>query len=187
MEATHTVTITNSSVMVDNRRLMTTQTGTAMLTELYRDHVNDYPKFFKMDLLCRLGFIATELLLQAEGATRFMERADRAVVLFNHTASTQADQAYEQTIHHREQFFPSPSAFVYTLPNIVTGEIAIRNNYHGETNFFILPTHDTEQMRRMLRTVTADPLTRSVVTGWIEAPDEQHIYAELQLIQLYGT
>lgn len=187
MEATHTVTITNSSVKVNNRRLMTTQTGTAMLTELYRDHVNDYPKFFKMDLLCRLGFIATELLLQTEGATRFMERADRAVVLFNHTASTQADQAYEQTICHRAQFFPSPSAFVYTLPNIVTGEIAIRNNYHGETDFFILPTHDTEQMRRMLRTVTADPLTRSAVTGWIEAPDEQHIYTELQLIQLYGT
>src|SRR3712207_7060242 len=48
-------------------------------------------------------------------------------------------QAYEQTICHRAQFFPSPSVFVYTLPNIVTGEIAIRNHYHGETHFFVIP------------------------------------------------
>src|SRR3712207_7721599 len=80
-----------------------------------------------------------------------------------------------------EQFFPSPSVFVYTLPNIVTGEIAIRNHYHGETHFFVIPAHDTQLMRRLLTPITADPLTRSVVTGWIEAPDEQHIYTELQL------
>src|SRR3712207_9469607 len=104
MEATHTVTISNSQATVDGRRLMTTQKGSAMLTELYRDHVNDYPKFFKMDLLSRLGFIATELLLQAEGATRYTERDDRAIVLFNHTASAQADRTYEQTICRREQF-----------------------------------------------------------------------------------
>src|SRR3712207_7974598 len=55
---------------------------------------------------------------------------------------------------------------------------------HGETHFFVIPAHDTQLMRRLLTPITADPLTRSVVTGWIEAPDEQHIYTELQLIQL---
>ena len=31
------------------------------LTQLYRQEVGDYPKFFKMDVLSRLGFLLTEL------------------------------------------------------------------------------------------------------------------------------
>ena len=77
--------------------------------------------------------MASELLLQAEGAERFVPREDRAVVFFNRSASLQADTAYQATIQDPDNFYPSPAAFVYTLPNIVTGEIAIRNKYFGET------------------------------------------------------
>ena len=34
------------------------------LTDLYRRYVGDYPKFFKMDGLSKLGFVATEMLLK---------------------------------------------------------------------------------------------------------------------------
>lgn len=43
------------------------------ITGLYREFAGDYPKFFKMDALCKLGFIAAELLLRdipAEGKLR---------------------------------------------------------------------------------------------------------------------
>ena len=34
-----------------------------LLVALYRRYAGGYPKFFKMDPLCRLGFVASELLL----------------------------------------------------------------------------------------------------------------------------
>ena len=40
--------------------------GAEKLVELYRTHVGNYPKFFKMDPLCRLGFVASEMLLNQE-------------------------------------------------------------------------------------------------------------------------
>ena len=108
-----------------------------MLVELYREYVKDYPKFFKMDTLSRLGFMAAELLLQAEGAERFVPREDRAVILANRSASIKNDKDYLETISEGN-YYPSPALFVYTLPNIVTGEIAIRNKYLGETAFYVL-------------------------------------------------
>ena len=106
--------------MLNGQPVATNEQGEKMLVELYRRYVKDYPKFFKMDTLSKLGFVASELLLQAEGAERFVPREDRAVVFFNRSASLQADTAYQATIQDPENFFPSPAAFVYTLPNITT-------------------------------------------------------------------
>jgi len=116
------VYINPETVMVNGKPLEHKEKGAALLTELYRNHIGDYPKFFKMDSLSKLGFMASELLLQAEGGQRFEPREDRAVIFFNKSASLQADTAYQATIQDAENFFPSPAAFVYTLPNIVTGK-----------------------------------------------------------------
>lgn len=178
----HEINIDNSSAVIDGKRIDTSRSGSQMLTELYRIYVNDYPKFFKMDILCKLGFIASELLLQAEGAPRFTDRADRAILFFNHSSSIQADQAFEETIRDRSDFFPSPSVFVYTLPNIVTGEIAIRNHYYGETNFIILNERDDERIRQVTEAAFTDPTTTSAIAGWIEALDNHHFTAALKLI-----
>lgn len=109
-----------------------------MLTALYRKYVNDYPRFFKMDGLSKLGFIASELLLQSTGEERFVDRDDRAVVLGSFTGSRATDEHYQHTISDKNNYYPSPSLFVRTLPNIVVSEIAIRNHYHGETMFYLL-------------------------------------------------
>lgn len=152
------------------------------LTELYRKHIGDYPKFYKMDLLSKLGLVASELLLQQLGEDRPTDhRDDRAVVFFNHSASLHADRKYEETICDKGNFFPSPSLFVYTLPNIVTGEIAIRNHYFGETSFFILADKDTAMMHRLLRATLRDQQTTSILGGWLDAEDNDHYEAELAL------
>ena len=70
----HEVYITPNEVSIDGKVLSHNENGAAMLTELYRAYVGDYPKFFKMDTLSKLGFVASELLLQAEGAERFVPR-----------------------------------------------------------------------------------------------------------------
>ena len=152
------------------------------LTELYKKHIGDYPRFYKMDLLSKLGLIASELLLQQIGEDRPVSyREDRAVVFFNRSASLHADRKYEATISAPDNFFPSPSLFVYTLPNIVTGEIAIRNHYVGETSFYILADKDTAMMQRLLRATLLDQQTTSILGGWLDAEDDDHYEAELSV------
>lgn len=43
------ICITPSGVEVSGSALATSARGAALLTELYRTYVNDYPKYFKMD------------------------------------------------------------------------------------------------------------------------------------------
>jgi len=179
----HYVYITPDTVKVNGKTLEHKEKASALLTELYRAHVGDYPKFFKMDTLSKLGFMASELLLQSENSSRFEPREDRAVVLFNQNASLQADTNYQATIQDAEQFFPSPAAFVYTLPNIVTGEIAIRNKYFGETSFIVLEGFDPKTMARELLNAFQDPMTQSILGGWLDCTDENHFDARVFLLE----
>lgn len=173
----HRVKITQDGVIVDGEIFATEQKGEAMLTELYRRYVGDYPKFYKMDVLSKLAFISSELLLKAEGRTR-QETEERAVILFNASSSIVADKLFLSTIEDGN-YYPSPSHFVYTLPNITTGEIAIRNGYHAETSFYILPEKSDRQMDDIVESTFADGSVRSVICGWIDCPEPEHFESEL--------
>ncbi len=186
------IQITPDSVLLDGNPLAVEGTGRTLLSYLYRKHVGDYPKFFKMDTLCRLGFVASELLLQAEvgraalhgGAgymERFVSREDRAVLLFNRSGSFCDDCHYQATIQDAGNYFPSPSVFVYTLPNIVTGEIAIRNKYLGETSFYVLEGRDDRHIVRVIDEAFMDGVTRSVLGGWLECASDDSFEADLSL------
>ena len=180
----HSVLLRPDAVEVDGRQLPIESFGKDLLTALYRQYVGDYPKYYKMDPLSRLGFIASELLLQAEGAERFVACDDRAVIFFNHSSSVCADRQYIETIADPDNCFPSPSVFVYTLPNIVTGEIAIRNCYHGETSFYILPRQDDRLMQQILQASCLDSATQSILCGWLDYEDDAHFEAQLKIINL---
>lgn len=179
----HYVAIKPEAAMLDGKMLENKEKGSALLVELYRNHISDYPKFFKMDALCRVGFVASELLLQAEGISRFEPRDDRAVIFFNQSGSLNADTHYQATIQDPGNFFPSPAAFVYTLPNIVTGEIAIRNKYYGETSFIVLEQADSDIMARQLLNAFHDSATQSILGGWINCDDDEHFDARLFIIE----
>ena len=173
--------MTPNSLEVDGKRVAEAVAGESFLTQLYRMDKVDYPKFFKMDVLYKVGFIASEILLGAEGAERFVPRADRAVILFNRNSSLHADSSFQRTIADPDDFYPSPSVFVYTLPNIVTGEIAIRNKYHGESNFILLPEKSEKTMNQAVERAFLDSETTSVLTGWVEAVSETEFEAALEL------
>lgn len=176
------IVITPDEAILNGQKLSTTKQGGALLTELYREKINDYPKFFKMDELCKLGFVATELLLQDIG-DRHEGTADRAIVLFNRTGSLCNDRNYQTTINDMENFFPSPSLFVYTLPNIVTGEIAIRNHYYGETSFYVLDQDDPALIRAMAEDVIMQGRAKSVICGWLDCEDKDHYLARLEVVE----
>ena len=179
---THSVLLTQNKVEVDGVALdVNGASGTSLLTLLYKTYVGDYPKYYKMDLLSRLGFIASELLLNTEGVERFTPRTDRAVLLFNRSGSATTDMDYLDTISDTDNFFPSPSLFIYTLPNIVAGEIAIRNHYQGETSFFVLPERNPEQIHQIVTASFCGLPISSAVYGWVDASGPSDFCAELFL------
>ena len=137
------------------------------LTQLYRQEVGDYPKFFKMDVLSRLGFLLTERLVSTD-ENRFRLREDRAVLVFSREGCVANDRNYVATMKD----FPSPSLFVYTLPNIVAGEIAIRNKYAGETSAFVLEKYDEKAIFELVRQAFQDPVTQSAVVIWADCPSD---------------
>jgi 3-oxoacyl-[acyl-carrier-protein] synthase-1 len=118
------VRMTPSRVVLNEKMLTFEDSGKNLLLEIYRKAVGDWPKFFKMDPLSKVGFVSTELLLSTE-SPRVKDCEDRAVILFNRSGSLADDRIYEGTIRSREEVYPSPAVFVYTLPNILTGEIAM--------------------------------------------------------------
>lgn len=196
---THTIRITPEEVILDQRKLwegkkeLGEQEGQehhSLLTSLYKQMIGNYPKFYKMDGLSRLGFVASEILLNAEKGDTDVERREeegerlleeRAIIFFNHSSSIASDRNYKESINDKDNYFPSPSIFVYTLPNIVTGEIAIRNHFHGETSFFILPDKDERMMEEILQASCRDAQSKSFLTGWIDYEDERHFEADLKI------
>lgn len=187
---THTIRITPEEVILDQRKIwegkeeLGEQEGLehhSLLTSLYKQMIGDYPKFYKMDGLSRLGFVASEILLNAEKGETDKEKA---IIFFNHSSSIASDRNYKESIKDKDNYFPSPSIFVYTLPNIVTGEIAIRNHFHGETSFFILPDKDKKMMEEILQASCRDVQSKSFLTGWIDYEDERHFEAELKICRI---
>lgn len=157
----------------------------SQLTGLYRSEIGDWPKFFKMDTLSKAGFVASELLLKKVGERRLEGEEfirSRAIVLFGSTASLCADRNYQETIRDRDNYYPSPALFVYTLPNIVTGEIAIRNHWRGETSFYVLESPDAAQMAFHLACAFDDPETDSILTGWVDSRDNDDYQTFMTLI-----
>lgn len=180
------VILESDRAVVNGRVLEHETAGSAMLAELYRAHIADWPKFFKMDTLSKVGFVASELLLKELGETRhegeeFVQ--SHAVVLFGATASLCADRNYQETISDRDNYYPSPALFVYTLPNIVTGEIAIRNHYRGETSFYVVEKADAAQMAFHLSCAFADTVTESVLAGWVDSRHNDDFQAFFTLVR----
>lgn len=171
---------------------LTSADGTSP-TDIYKQQIGDYPKFYKMDILARLAFVATELLLKAspqESEADKWHGSEVAVILFNHSSSVVADRQYLATIGDdeassvplsRERFFPSPSVFVYTLPNITAGEVAIRHHLCGETSFYILPERDETLMQQILEATLAQTNATSAISGWVDAESETCYECELSM------
>lgn len=135
-------------------------------------------KFFKMDNQCKLGYVAAEKLLQ--GIDLEYDTTRTALVLTNHVASLDTDLKHQQLLNAHEA--ASPAVFVYTLPNIVSGEICIRHHIQGENTFFVQDSPDgfaREYAALLLHRGIAD----RVVLGWCEVLGE-HYAANFELLTL---
>jgi hypothetical protein len=141
------------------------------LSEMYHRFEIDYRKFFKMDTLSKAGFLAAEQLLA--DFDREQSKEAMGIILFNRSSSLESDEAYQQTISNKDNYFPSPAVFVYTLPNITTGEIAIRHKIHGETSFYITPRFQPALIEEIGKAAFAGTGLKYLLTGWIEASNNE--------------
>ena len=138
------------------------------LNELYKQNKIQYSKFFKMDKLSKLGFLATELLIHEDNAVKKLSPYQIAVVLSNKNSSLDNDLKYFESTKN----IASPSLFVYTLPNIVIGEICIRNGFKGENFFFIGDVFDAELIKESVNLAFMNTDTQCCFCGWVDAYDE---------------
>lgn len=105
----------------------------AFLLALYKHAGINYPKFYKMDNLSKLGFLAAEMILKNPTLILDFKKEDIAIVLYNRNSSLDTDINYFETVKE----MASPALFVYTLPNILIGELCIRHGFKGENIFFL--------------------------------------------------
>ena len=139
-----------------------------ILNAIYREQNINYPKFFKMDEMCKAGFLAVELAMRALTVT--IDRKNTGVVFFSNAGSDVADRNFERTISDPDNFYPSPSVFVYTLPNIITGEICIRHGLMGESAFYDLADDAADEINTMISNMLM--CHSSVVCGYTRLSDE---------------
>ena len=78
-------------------------------------------KFYKMDNLCKLGYVAAGYLLKD---TNYRPK-EIGIILANASSSLDTDCKHQAIINKEGDKAASPAVFVYTLPNVVLGEILL--------------------------------------------------------------
>ena len=118
-----------------------------------------------------------------EKKTKVMTAAEkRAIVLFNKSSSVVQDRKHIGTISGNGGFFPSPSVYIYTLPNIAVGEVAIKQGFKGETSLYILDERDDALMEQIVRTAFYESGPSVMITGWVDCVEEDVFEADLKLL-----
>jgi hypothetical protein len=134
------------------------------LLSVYQHFGIKYPKFYKMDNLSKLGWLANELLL-VDGFSKERYRPEEiGVVLSNANSSLDTDVKYYETAKD----IASPALFVYTLPNIVMGEICIRHGFKGENAFFIFDKFEADFIKQYVTNLINNNILQACVCGWVE-------------------
>ena len=128
-----------------------------------------YPKFYKMDSLAKMAFLGLNLIEQANIIAP-NESEEVALIFANSSSSHTTDMKFIES--YTENGAPSPSLFVYTLPNILTGEISIFKKWYGENIFFIQEKFDAEffieQINFYLRKGA-----KTCLCGWVNSMNDK--------------
>ena len=162
--------IKHNQVSVNGAVVFQSEEATALpdfLMELYKAIGLNYPKFHKMDAQCKLGVLCTEYALRQTGFLESHSLQQTAIVLSNAASSLETDRQHQQSIADKSNYFPSPAVFVYTLPNIIIGEIAIRHKITGENAFFVSEKPDAALLVNYTNALFAEQ-TQAAIFGWVE-------------------
>ena len=134
-------------------------------SEIYKSLGLTYSKFFKMDNLSKLAFLSAEILFKGE---ELKDREKTGIFIANSSSSLDTDRKYAATMSDSGNYFPSPSLFVYTLPNIMMGELSIRHKITGENAFFIFQEFEFAFVCDYVNLLFELNKIRSCMVGWVD-------------------
>jgi uncharacterized protein YqgQ len=149
----------------------------------YKFLKTDYSKFFKMDNLSKLAFLAANVLLKKENLNE--EENNIALIFSNKASSLDTDRKHQAAIENDAEYFPSPAVFVYTLPNICLGEISIKHRLYSENSFFIFDRFNAEHLQLYANSLLRSGKAEKVLCGWVDL-DENSYDAFLYLVEKEG-
>jgi hypothetical protein len=146
-----------------------------------------YLKFYKMDNLSKLGFLCAEYLLKHSSIAEKYAPEDVGIILSNAASCIDTDIEHQKTIADCNNYFPSPSVFVYTLPNIVIGEISIKHKIQGENTFFIFEQFQPDFLANYVQGLFMDGRLKACLTGWVDlSPGASNFNAVFYLAEMSG-
>lgn len=144
-----------------------------------------YRKFFKMDSLSKLTFLASEVVLSNTNAKE--ETKNIALVFSNNASSLETDRKHQKSINNLDDYFPSPAIFVYTLPNIGIGEVSIRHQLKSENAFFVFNKYNADFHTVYESSLINSAKAESVLSGWTNVDDDTNYEAFVYLVGKKGT
>jgi hypothetical protein len=151
----------------------------------YKATETKYPKFFKMDSLSKLAFLAGDIVLNAEQLS-IEEENNIALVFSNKASSLDTDRKHQESIQDKDNYYPSPAVFVYTLPNICIGEISIKHKLYSENSFFIFDSFNAIHLEMYATSLLEDNKASEVLCGWVEYDGDNNYEAFLYLVSPEG-
>lgn len=153
------------------------------IREAYKNLGDNNMKFYKMDDLCKLGYVAAGYLLKETD----YQPEEIGIILANASSSLDTDCKHQTLISKEGDKAASPAVFVYTLPNVVLGEICIRHKIKGENTFFVCPHYEPDSLEDYARIVMAKGKLRTCIIGWCELMDGQYQAEFKQLTNISTT
>lgn len=148
--------------------------------ELYKWLGITYPKFYKMDNLSKAAFLTSETLLK--GHNWQVEPEKRGLFIANKSSSLDTDEKYHQKTFTKSEIISNPALFVYTLPNIMIGELSIRHQFKGEQCLWVNDNFDGHSIANYINLLFRTGEIESCLVGWVEYYQEKES-AFISLIQ----
>lgn len=181
VHTTATVSIENSCLSMNGETVFSSSAPNfaQFVREAYKNTGGSNMKFYKMDDLCKLGYTAVEYLLKEKN----FQPEEIGILLVNAAASLNTDIRHQMIINQEGDHAASPTVFVYTLPNVVAGEICIRHKIQGENTFFIEKEFDADKLEEYARIVMKKSNLKACITGWCNLLMEEY-KADFKLIEV---
>lgn len=183
----HFVHIKNNSLSLNGTILFENDAEdfSEFIKAAYKAQNTKYPKFFKMDNLSKLAFLAADVLLMTS-PSELKENENIAVVFSNRASSLDTDRKHQASIADKVNYYPSPAVFVYTLPNICIGEISIKHKLFSENSFFIFEDFNADYLADYTNSLFLSEKAEKVLCGWVDF-DEENYEAFLYLVSNKGS
>jgi len=162
------ISIKNEKIFRGNEQFFSSEPDLGLhqfLKEAYKKLEINYPKYHKMDALCKLGTLGASVLFKHQSI-----ELNTALVFSNASSSQEIDLKHQDSLSN----IVSPAVFVYTLPNIILGEISIKYKLQSENVFFIEKKFNPELLFNYSEILLKTNKAFNVVCGWIELKNDEY-------------